>query len=292
MDLRKTVFITGITICTFVSLGVGWFSLREGVADAHANEALALEKIWMKTSPPEARELRLSIEATRRAIHYSPRNPEYRDQIARYLIISSLVNRDSSKLAEAQVHLLVSRKVRPFWGRNWATYINLKRLLNEIDRDLSDAILEATRVAPREAVVIQAVVRVGVEHYRAFPEATKNAIRQTIIRGLESSVPGLPDRVYMSTMENVQHWSLEFTRDTIDGLVARDWTKRGGTMYAKLALQWWLIATPDHQRAIAIKASDVIANSKSSLLADQPLSVRQHLCGYLPFNKRPSECEL
>ncbi|MBT4161653.1 MAG: hypothetical protein HOC70_04960 [Gammaproteobacteria bacterium] len=243
---------------------VAWLAINWGIADRYAYDARQLEKQWKKNDNFSQAVLQEAITGTKSAVKRAPDHPEYRDQLARLLILQLLMDRKPSVGEEAKEHLLHSRKIRPYWGSNWASHAELKHYLREIDDDLFQAIEKATRHGPWEAAVLQAITRVGVANYSSLPVSTQGTVIANIDRGLKSPVPSMPARILVVMEQEYKGWTLEFTSALAEMLTTGNWVRRSYAVNIKLSYRLWPLLTQAQRKLIVTQTVTAIVDSNGT----------------------------
>ena len=285
--LRTSLKILLPTVTIAICVFVGWNALNWGLADRNAHQAARLMKQWRTGETANAATLAEAIRLTRLAVSQAGDNPDYRDQLATLLTRPFLLERSPELGLEAKQHLLHSRQIRPCWGKNWATYVELKHYLKEVDDDLFKAIEQATRCGPFEPAVLQSVTLVGVAHFGDLPSVTQQAVITNIGRGLDSLTGGLPSRTLKLTEQGYASWTLPFTERLIHLLAEKNWQPRSFTAKTRLALRLWPLMTQAQKHLIIPRMAAAVASSRNNRLlnlirAEGKLAI---ICPYLPRNK-------
>ena len=256
----KSIVLKGaVMLMAAGCLFAAWLALSWGLADRAAYDARQSMRDWAYDGIASETKLARSIEGMRTAVSFAPNHPDYRDQLAKWLLMAYLLNHDQADAEEARAHLAHSSQIRPHWGGNLSTLIDLKFYLDEIDSDLFEAIALAERTNAWEPDVIQALVRVGSRHYAQLPGDQQREVISAIERGLRSPVKGLANRVVKLTREAAADWQLDFVRSLAVILSSDDWPARNQAAHTELALLIWPVASAAEKERMTVQIADVLA---------------------------------
>jgi len=273
-NFLRAAFLLLIIPCLYV----GWLALRWGIADSYAYDARQLEKAWKADDNFSRNVLLEAISGTESAVRWAPDNPEYLDQLSRYLTLRYMTDKDQETAETIKAHLLHSRAIRPTWPGNWAAFIDIKYYAGEADDELNNALIQGAQSGPWDPSTIQAITQAGVAYWKVLDPEARNAVNHTVKRGLASPVSGLSMRTASLTEQGVGGWTIEFTQALKQTLVDEDWQQRNAGAYIRLTLTLWPLLSSEQKNALLVKMIDPIVSSGGNKLLKQ---VRDS--GKLPF---------
>lgn len=262
---------------------LAWQAYHWGVADRYSYEARQIEKQWKKERVTRD-SLAAAITKAEKAVEWAPDNPSYRDQLAHFLTMQYLLDRQANIAEVAKKHLLHSRSIRPKSPDNWASYIELKHYLGEADQELSNAIINAVAAGPWEPSVLQAVTTAGVTHFETLTEPAQSATVDNIQRGLTSSIPGMPSQTLGIIESAAARWTLPFTEHVIDMLVNEPWQFRSEPAKTKLSLLLWPLLAERQRGFLMTKIAGALESQRGNALIREVGASGQLplICLYLP----------
>lgn len=269
-------------------LYVAWMALTWGIADRHANPAEQRLDDWAAGEPIIYEELSWAIAKTETAIEWAPNNPNYRDQLARLLLIRLIREQDLVSGESAKVHLLHSRQIRPEWPRNWALYINVKHNMAEADDALSEAIVTATGYGRWDPSLHRSVTEAGVAHYDKLTDDAKKAVIGNVQRSFNSPVPGIARQTIRLIVNQANGTSPEFINEMLNYLVIEPWSDRAQPHLIELTLLWWPYLNPEERLKTGVQIAGIMAVSKRNSLIRtvQKTGRLPEICPMLPRQAR------
>lgn len=238
-----------------------WLAFAWGIADGYAFDARAIEKHWKAENSFSRTVLVDAIAASEAAVHWAPNHPEYRDQLARYLTVRYLLDRDQATASMIKDHLTHSRAIRPVSPGNWAAFIDIKHYAGEVDDELNEAIIKGAAYGPWEPLMIQAIALAGVANYKDLGIEATAAVEQTLRRGLASPVSGLPMRTAELIELGASGWTIGLTESITSFLVNETWQGRSTPSNIRLSLTLWPLIPADQQEILMIKMINSPGNS-------------------------------
>jgi hypothetical protein len=240
-----------------------WQAYQWGVADRYSYEARQIEKQWKKERVTRD-SLTAAITKVEKAVEWAPNNSSYRDQIAQFLTMRYLLDRQANTVEQAKKHLLHSRSIRPKSPDNWAAYVELKHYAGEADQALSQAITNAVAAGPWEPNVLQAVTVAGVTHFKTLTAAAQSATIDNIERGLTSKIPRMPSKIVEVIEGAAAGWSLTFTEHVIDMLVNEPWQFRSEPAKTRLALLLWPLQNKRQGDILVVKIAGALESQRGN----------------------------
>ena len=260
-----------------------WQAYHWGVADRYSYEARQIEKLW-KEERVTRNSLAAAITEAKNAVEWAPDNPSYRDQLAHFLTMQYLMDRQADTAEQAKKHLLHSRSIRPKSPDNWASYIELKHYLGEADQALSEAITNAVAAGPWEPSVLQAVTTAGVTHFEALTSPAQSATIENIQRGLTSNIPRMPTKIVDVIEGAAAEWTVPFTEQLIDLLVNEPWQFRSEPAKTKLSLLFWPLLGERQRGILMAKIAGALESQRGNALIREVGASGQLplICLYLP----------
>ena len=277
-------------ILIFPCLYTGYEAIRLGVADRYAYQSKEIIEQWQRGSSFDRESLGEALALADRALAWAPDHPDYLDRGARLLMYQARIADDPAGLEQARAHLLHSRNLRPTWPGNWALYIELKDLLHEVDKDLSDSLVRAGQVSAWDPALLQAMTTVGVSHLAGLSPAARQAVLEGVIRGLKSPVGPLPSRMVELLQLSAQGWTIALTRKLSAFLVDNDWRTADAAAYTKLGLILWPLLQPTEKQIIASKIADAVRVGGNRVVqvikADASAGAALQICIHLPGGRQ------
>lgn len=270
-------------------LVVLYFATLWGLADIQAYRALKQESSWRDDASFSTKSLDRATSLMRDAVQLSPSNPEYRDRLAKFQMLNYRITTDDKLLTSAREHLLVSRKVRPQWSRNWTLFIEMKHLSGEIDNEFEEAIGRTIIYGPWEPDVLVTVARYGTRHYGSLTSDAQAKVIDAIRRGMISPSLRTPTNVADAAIAQRAFWDRSLAMQLHTMLISSQWDKSNVSEHQKLVIAAWHLLPTVQRKEISRKMAHYINQGyPMNFSLFDAINANLLLCPHLAKQHQPS----
>jgi len=257
-----------------------WLSVRQGLADATAEEALQDMLTW-QAKTIELAQVRQAYNTMLAAQDLDPSHPTYLHRLGRlsHLMMTLEPSRRSHWGGLAKEYYRQSLAVRPAWPLTWANLALVKADLLEFDAEMDQSLMQAAAYGPYEPGVLELVSSIGLQYEAYLMPNVLATVYGNIARGLTSPV-GRTARSVFGLLE--QHSvSAGLIPHLQAVLVATRWNSNADFWF-RLALKHWDRWSEEGLPGLRVKLIEKIIENPNRLNLISDVDQLLYICPYLP----------
>jgi hypothetical protein len=284
--LNKSLFVV-ILCCTLFAT---WLVTHWGIADYYARQSEVIVASWSADATAGTDEsIREVIALDKKALSYAPNHRTYLMRLGE--MHGLLYRRNRLQYAAygelAADYLRASIAVRPHWPHTWAELAVMKVALQQVDRELEQAIRMATRHGPWEPVVHRRLVS-GFEVYRSLPGTSQSLLLGNLQRGLLSPDRGAAQTVADLIKASAGGLDLYGVRSLGDYMIAISWPDHSLVPLTDVTLHLWRVFSAKQRLDLQAKLTEAVVLDKGSQVLNRLRTARKLalVCPYLARQPR------